>query len=83
MKTIGLGLIAALALAGCSMESKTVEQSTNPSAGAAPLTYSARNMVEFDSAKTQADDWCYHNHLERAAYVDRTLDTAHFECASR
>jgi hypothetical protein len=57
MKMIGFGLAAALALAGCSMESKTVEQSTAPSAGPqAALSYPAHNMAEFDSAMQQADD---------------------------
>lgn len=84
MKIIGLGVLAALAVAGCSMETKTVEQSTNPSAGAAPLSYPARNMAEYDAAAAQADDWCYKQHdLDRAVYVDRTFDTAHFECTAR
>ena len=83
MRAFIFGATATLALAGCTVENSTVEQSTNPAAGPAPLSYSARNMAEFDSAKEQADAWCYKNHLERAAYVDRTPDTAHFECAPR
>jgi outer membrane murein-binding lipoprotein Lpp len=84
MKIIGFGVIAALALAGCSMESKTVEQSTAPSAGAAPMSYPAHNMAEFDAAATAADDTCYKQHdLERAKYVDRTFETANFECVPR
>jgi glutamine cyclotransferase len=82
MKMIGLGLAAALALAGCSMESKTVEQSTAPSAGPqAALSYPAHNMAEFDSAVQQADDHCYKGEdLRRAHYLDRDLETAHFAC---
>jgi PBP1b-binding outer membrane lipoprotein LpoB len=84
MKTIALSVAVALALAGCSMETKTVEQSTNPAAGAAPMSYPAHNMSEFDSAMQQADDSCYKGHdLERAKYVDRTLETASFACAAK
>ena len=86
MKIIGLSLAAtaALALVGCTMETKTVEQSTAPSAGGAPLSYPATNMAEYDAAAAQADDWCYKQHdLDRAIYVDRTFDTARFECTAR
>jgi hypothetical protein len=83
MKTV-IAIAALLALAGCSMETKTVEQSTAPSAGAAPLTYPAHNMAEFDTAMAAADDHCYKQEdLRRAHYVDRTLEDAHFECAAR
>ena len=83
MKTV-IGVVAVLALAGCSMETKTVE-STAPAAGAAaPMTYPAHNMAEFDAAMTAADDHCYKQEdLRRAHYVDRTLEEAHFECAAR
>ena len=82
MKTIGLGVVAALALAGCSMQSKTVEQSTSPAAGPAPLTYPAHNMAEFDKARQEADDHCYKQEkLLRAHYVDRTVDEVRFDCA--
>ena len=83
MKIIALGLVAAFALAGCSMESKTVEQSTTPSAGPtqAALSYPAHNMAEYDSAMQQADDHCYKGEdLRRAHYLDRDLETAHFAC---
>jgi PBP1b-binding outer membrane lipoprotein LpoB len=86
MKIIALGLVAAFALAGCSMESKTVEQSTTPSAGPtqAALSYPAHNMAEYDSAMQQADDHCYKQEdLRRAHYVDRDFETAHFECQYR
>lgn len=84
MKTIVLCAVAALALAACSTETKTVEQSTSPAAGAAPMSYPAHNMAEFDSAMQQADDSCYKGHnLERAKYVDRTLETASFECVAK
>lgn len=83
MKTM-IAVAAVLALAGCTMETKTVEQSTAPSAGAAPLTYPAHNMAEFDTAMAAADDHCYKQEdLRRAHYVDRTLEEARFECADR
>jgi len=86
MKTLaGIGIVALLVLAGCSTETKTVEQSTAPSAGAAaPMAYPAHNMVEFDTAMASADDHCYkQENLMRAHYVDRTPDEAHFTCAAR
>jgi hypothetical protein len=83
MKTIAIGLIAAAALlAGCTASSTSPEQATAPAAGA-PLTYPAHNMVEFEAA-SEADDYCYKkNDLRRAVYVNRTYETANFECAAR
>lgn len=85
MKIIGIGLIAvAAALAGCTMETQTVEQSTSPAAGEPPLSYPAQNMAEFDTAMNTADEYCYEQRdLMRARYVDRTWETARFECVER
>jgi PBP1b-binding outer membrane lipoprotein LpoB len=84
MKTLAVCIVAALALAGCSTQTATVEQSTSPAAGAEPLAFPAHNMAEFDAAMGEADDYCYkQNDLRRAHYVDRTFETARFECAPR
>ncbi len=82
MKTIAIGLVAAaVALAGCTASSP--EQAMAPAAGD-PLTYPAVNMAEFDTARSEADDYCYKkNDLRRAVYVSRTYETAKFECAAR
>jgi hypothetical protein len=84
MKTLTLGVVAAIALAGCTMQSKTVEQSTSPAAGPATMSYPAHNMAEFDKAKLEAEDQCYKQQkLLHAHYVDRTLDEARFDCMPR
>jgi hypothetical protein len=85
MKIIGLGFAAALALAGCTTQTETTEQSMAPAAGPeATLTYPANNMGEFEAARMAADNHCYKEEdLRRAQYVDRTADEAHFECAAR
>ena len=60
--------------------STSLEQSMTPAAGE-PLAYDARNMSEFDTAKKEADDYCYkENDLKRAVYVSRTFEKASFEC---
>jgi hypothetical protein len=79
MKTMAIALIAAATLAGCTASS-TPEQAMQPAAGK-PLTYDAHTMTEFDSAKEQANDYCHRYENERAVYVDRTLDSVHFECS--
>jgi hypothetical protein len=85
MRTIGIGvLVIAATVAGCTASSSSPEQAMAPAAGAEPLSYPAQNMTEFDAAMNQADDWCYkQNDLRRAKYVDRTFETARFECAPR
>jgi hypothetical protein len=41
-------------------------------------------MAEYDAAEQAADDiCCKKNDLKRAKYVDRTIDTVNFECASQ
>jgi hypothetical protein len=77
MKTF-IGIVAALALVGCETHQAT------PSAAPVPVAYPAKNMSEFDAAQQAADDNCYKkNDLKRAQYVDRTFDSANFECVSR
>lgn len=72
-------MIAAM-IAGCTASSSP-EQSTNPAGGAEPLIYPAHNMAEFESARNEADDFCYKkNDLKRARYLDRTFEAATFEC---
>jgi hypothetical protein len=79
-----IGVAAAIALAGCSMQTETVEESTSPAPWRPPLTYDAHNMAEFDAAMIAADDYCYkENDLKRARYADRTFEAARFECVER
>ena len=80
---IGIVVIAAL-VAGCTASSTSPEQSMKPAAGGPGLTYPAHNMAEFDTAMNNAEDHCYkEENLTHAKYVDRTAETAHFECAPR
>jgi hypothetical protein len=84
MKTRVFGGVAALTLAACSMQTETVEESTNPAAGQPPLTFPANNMTEFQAAMNLADDYCYKQRdLMRARYLDRTPDGVRFECVER
>ena len=81
---IGIGIVAVAAmLAGCTVSSSNGPEETMKPAAGAPLTYDARTMVEFDASKDQADKWCRANEGEPAHYVDRTPETARFECAPK
>jgi len=85
MKT-GLGmLVLAAALAGCTVESTTVEESATPSAGGNVLTFEVRDMTDFDAAKSRAESVCRSQYGGVAHYLDRTPgpngDTVRFECA--
>ena len=79
MRSILVCFVAALALAGCE-----VHQAAAPAAAPPPMPYPVKNMAEYDAAEQAADDICYKkNDLKRAKYVDRTIDTVNFECASQ
>src|SRR5262245_56614621 len=86
MKIIGIAFFAATAvLIGCTTETKTVEQSTAPSAGGEMLTYTVHNMADFDDAKLTADQTCKKAGVNSTAhYVDRTMaptgDPVRFQC---
>jgi len=78
-------VVAAAALAGCTVKHTTVEESTAPSAGGKVLTYEVRNMTDFDAAKSMAESTCRSQYGGAAHYLDRTPgpngDTVRFECA--
>ena len=80
MKSIFVCVVAALALGGCE-----AHQAAAPAAAAPPMPYNpVMNMAEYDAAEQAADDICFKkNDLKRAKYVDRTIDTVNFECASQ
>ena len=86
MKIAGIAFIAATAvLIGCTAQTKTVEQSTAPSAGGDMMTFTVHSMADFDSAKLKADQTCKERGMAMAAhYVDRTPsengDTVRFQC---
>jgi hypothetical protein len=81
---IGIVVAAAVLLAGCTIESKTVEQSAEPTAGGKILTFEVRSMSDFDAAKSKAESVCRSQYGAPAHYVDRvpgpTGDTVRFEC---
>jgi len=86
MKIVGIAFIAATAvLIGCTTETKTVEQSTAPSAGGDMMTFTVHNMDDFDAAKLKANQACTKSGMNSYAhYVDRTMsptgDTVRFQC---
>ncbi|HUL07233.1 MAG TPA: hypothetical protein VLV76_12935 [Candidatus Acidoferrum sp.] len=78
MKAICLCVVAALVVSGCA------GHKANPPTAQAPIAYSAKNMAEFDASAAKADDHCYKDeNLMRAQYMDRTLDSANFQCVAR
>ena len=83
MKTAIL-VMAAVAIAGCTVEHTTVEESTAPAAGGKMLTYEVRSMADFDAAKSTAESTCRAQYGAPAHYVDRVIgptgDTVRFEC---
>jgi hypothetical protein len=79
-------LIAAGVLAGCTVKSTTVEESTAPGASGKLLSYEVHNMSDFDAAKNQAESTCRAQYGGVARYVDRTVtptgDIVRFECTT-
>ena len=78
MKAILLCVVAVFLVSGCAGH-KAV-----PPEAQAPIAYPAKNMDEFVASAKKADDHCYKDEkLMRAQYVDRTLDSANFQCVPR
>lgn len=78
MKAICLCVVAAFVISGCA------GHKANPPEAQAPIAYPAKNMAEFDASAASADDHCYKaENLMRAQYMDRTLESANFECVAR
>jgi hypothetical protein len=81
---IAMLVVAAAALAGCTVEHTTVEETTAPAAGGKMLTFEVHNMADFDAAKSKAESTCRAQYGAPAHYVDRIIgpngDEVHFAC---